>query len=71
MEMDATETRALETAMVGFVGKFDEKHRFTAADIREIHRRWLGEIYEWAGEYRRVNVSKASSRLLRLPVWQT
>lgn len=58
MEMDVTETRALETAMVGFVGKFDEKHRFVAADIREIHRRWLGGIYEWAGEYRRVNVSK-------------
>ncbi|MGV3627295.1 MAG: Fic/DOC family protein [Betaproteobacteria bacterium] len=58
MEMDVTETRALEAAMVGFVGKFDEKHCFVAADIREIHRRWLGEIYEWAGEYRQVNVSK-------------
>lgn len=57
-EMDDAEARALETAMVGLVGKYDEKHRFTAADIREIHRRWLGEIYEWAGEYRQVNVSK-------------
>ena len=58
MEMDVAEARALETAMVGFVGEFDEKHRFIAADIREIHRRWLGGIYEWAGEYRQVNVSK-------------
>ena len=58
MEMDVVETRALETAMVEFVGEFDEKHRFIAADIREIHRRWLGGIYEWAGEYRQVNVSK-------------
>ena len=23
-----------------------------------MHKIWLGEIYEWAGEYRRVNVSK-------------
>jgi len=58
MEMDVAEARALEAAMVGFVGEFDEKHRFIAADIREIHRRWLGGIYEWAGEYRQVNVSK-------------
>ena len=58
MEIDVAEARALETAMVGFVGEFDEKHRFIAAEIREIHRRWLGGIYEWAGEYRQVNVSK-------------
>jgi cell filamentation protein len=57
-EMDDVETRALEKVMVELVGKYDEKHRFTATDIREIHRLWLGEIYEWAGEYRQVNVSK-------------
>jgi cell filamentation protein len=56
--MDDTETRALEKAMVGLVGKYDENHRFTAADIREIHRLWLSEIYGWAGEYRQVNISK-------------
>jgi cell filamentation protein len=57
-EMDDAETRALERAMVEFVGKYDEHHRFSAADIRDLHRRWLGEIYEWAGDYRHVNVSK-------------
>jgi len=56
--MDDVEARALEKVMVELVGKYDEKHRFTATDIREIHRLWLGEIYEWAGEYRQVNVSK-------------
>lgn len=34
------------------------RQRFTAADIRLLHKRWLGEIYEWAGEYRQVNISK-------------
>ncbi len=57
-EMDDAEARALERAMVGLVGKYSERHRFTATDICEIHKSWLGEIYEWAGEYRRVNVSK-------------
>ena len=57
-EMDDAEARALEKAMVELVGKYDAEHRFTATDIREMHKRWLGEIYEWAGEYRQVNVSK-------------
>ncbi|MGQ0656805.1 MAG: Fic/DOC family protein [Chromatiales bacterium] len=57
-EMNDTEARALEKAMVGLVGKYDERHRFTTADIRAIHKSWLGEIYEWAGEYRQVNVCK-------------
>jgi len=57
-EMDDTEARALERAMIGLVGKYNERHRFTGTDICEIHKNWLGAIYEWAGEYRRVNVSK-------------
>ena len=56
--MDDVEARALERAMVGLVGKYSERHRFTAVNIREIHKNWLGDIYEWAGEYRQVNVSK-------------
>ena len=59
-EMDDTETRALEKAMVVSVRQYDEKHRFTAADICKIHKLWLGEIYDWAGEYRQVNVSKGA-----------
>ncbi len=31
---------------------------FTAEDICDIHRAWLGDVYEWAGKYRQVNVSK-------------
>ena len=57
-EMDDAEARALSSAMVGLLGKHDEQHRFTAADVCEFHGVWLGEIYEWAGKYRQVNVSK-------------
>jgi cell filamentation protein len=38
---------------------YDEEHRFTANDVCEFHRIWLGGIYAWAGEYRQMNVSKA------------
>ncbi|MDO9371809.1 MAG: Fic family protein [Gammaproteobacteria bacterium] len=57
-EMDDAEARALERAMVRLVGMYGERHRFTADDICELHKVWLGEIYEWAGRYRQVNVSK-------------
>jgi cell filamentation protein len=57
-DMDATEVRALERAMDLLVRTYDEHHQFTAPDLRDCHRTWLGDIYEWAGHYRRVNVSK-------------
>ena len=56
--MDDAEARALEHAVLELVGHYDDEHRFTAADICKIHKRWLGDIYEWAGAYRQVNISK-------------
>ena len=57
-EMDDAEAVALEKTMDELVRKYGETHRFTAADIRECHQAWLGDIYEWAGRYRQVNISK-------------
>ncbi|TAK43990.1 MAG: cell filamentation protein Fic [Betaproteobacteria bacterium] len=57
-EMNVVETRALQSAMDLFNRRFDADHRFTAEDICGMHRMWLEGIYEWAGEYRSVNVSK-------------
>jgi cell filamentation protein len=57
-EMDDAEALALKKAMEKLVRKFDEKHRFTAADIRAFHRIWLEGLYEWAGKYRQVNITK-------------
>jgi cell filamentation protein len=37
---------------------FQKEHRFTAADICNIHKVWLGNIYEWAGRYRQVKMAK-------------
>ena len=57
-EMDRVEALALEKSFDGFLHSFDKSRRFTVADICEMHRAWLGEIYEWAGQYRTVNMSK-------------
>lgn len=35
-------------------------HRFTAADIQKIHHLWLSPVYEWAGQFRQVNISKGN-----------
>lgn len=32
----------------------------TARDLCEWHRRWLGNVYEWAGAYRTVNMTKGN-----------
>jgi cell filamentation protein len=56
--MDAGEARALEKTMDALVRRYGATHRFAVLDLRECHRLWLGDIYEWAGQYRRVNVRK-------------
>ena len=56
--MDEAEARALEQAMDVLVRSYGETHWFTAQDLCGCHRSWLGGIYEWAGHYRQVNVSK-------------
>jgi len=57
-EMDEAESVALKTAIDKLVYMYDDKHSFIAEDIRTMHKVWLGDIYEWAGEYRQVNLSK-------------
>ena len=57
-DMDAAEARALEQAMDMLVRTYSETHRFTVTDLCDCHRIWLGSIYEWAGHYRQVNISK-------------
>ncbi len=72
--MDDAEALALERVMGELVRKYDEKHCFTAADICALHKAWLGGIYEWAGIYRQVNISKDGfpfAAAARVPVLMT
>ena len=70
--MGQRESEALLAATQRLIDETDRDHRFTAEDIRHMHRLWLGEIYPWAGDYRRVNLAKgdfpfaAANRIPRL-----
>ena len=59
-EIDQTEARELKRAEDTLFRIYDEAHQFTAQDICKIHKTWLGEIYEWAGKYRKVNLGKGT-----------
>jgi cell filamentation protein len=56
--MDQLEAIALRQAEEKTLHIYDEKHRFTATDVQKTHKLWLGDIYDWAGSYRQVNLSK-------------
>ena len=57
-DMQIVETRALLQLANDLLGEVTEVQRFTADDLCAWHARWLGDIYDWAGRYRLVNMSK-------------
>jgi len=57
-DIEEIESEALQKTLDKLLGIYDKEHRFKESDIKRMHKLWLGEIYEWAGKYRRVNVSK-------------
>ncbi|MDT8385632.1 MAG: Fic family protein [Gammaproteobacteria bacterium] len=57
-EMDKLEAESLIKATDALIHKYDADHQFTADDVCQMHELWLGDIYEWAGKYRTVNISK-------------
>ena len=57
-EIDRIETLEQFRALEKFTKIFDQEYKFTVKDICKMHKIWLGNIYEWAGTYRRVNISK-------------
>ena len=71
-EMDRLEGIEQLRALRELIKIYGKNHRFTAADICRIHKIWLGNIYPWAGKYRRVNLTKenftfaAATQLARL-----
>ena len=59
-EMDEAEAREQRRALEEILSVYTSDHRFIAADICRMHKIWLGGIYEWAGRYRQVNLSKGA-----------
>lgn len=56
--IEEAETVALKIVADKLLGIYHSGHRFTDADIRFMHKAWLGGIYAWAGEYRQVDLDK-------------
>jgi len=67
-EMEVAETQALFVAQADARRMYGSGHRFTSADIRRLHRMWLGEIYPWAGNYRTVNIGKGGFQFAHAPL---
>lgn len=57
-EMQRAESDALLSATNQLIDETTATARFTATYICEVHTRWLGAIYAWAGAYRSVNIAK-------------
>lgn len=56
--IEEVETRELYRVTDWLTEIYDQVHRFTAADICFMHKKWLGTVYGWAGKYRQVTMSK-------------
>ena len=67
-EMELVESQALEVAQEAALQHYGPNHRFTPADIRRLHRLWLGRIYPWAGRYRSVNIGKGGFQFAHAPL---
>jgi len=49
---------AYEDAALGY----SENHCFSVGDVCQLHKLFLGNIYEWAGEYRNIDISSPGIR---------
>lgn len=57
-EMDDLESRLLEDLYESVLRRDFPDRQLCVADLKTWHRRWLGNVYGWAGEERSVNLTK-------------
>lgn len=63
-EMENVELSLLDQLIGVVIDSVTENQTIIASDLCEWHRRWLGNVYVWAGHYRSVNMGKVISNLL-------
>lgn len=64
--MGVVESAALRKAYDRSLDELDTSTRFSVELLKEMHRGWLGKIYDFAGQIRTVNLSKG--RILFAPL---
>ncbi len=57
-DMQQAESEALESLNLAVLHEVTAQQRFTIDDLCAWHRRWLGHLYAWAGDFRQVNIGK-------------
>lgn len=57
-EMDDLESQLLEDLYESVLWRHFPDRRLWVADLKTWHRRWLGNVYGWAGKERSVNMAK-------------
>ncbi len=57
-DMQQAESEALEALTLALLDEVDAQQCFSVDDLCTWHRRWLGGIYAWAGDFRQVNMGK-------------
>ena len=62
VEMDEVEAVALKQAENLLFHAYSEDYRFSVEGLFKIHKVWLGKIYEWAGKYRTIDLTKGEFR---------
>lgn len=67
-DMAEAESQALEIAQEAALEQYGPSHRFSATDVCELHRLWLGPIYPWAGKYRTINIGKGGFQFAHAPL---
>jgi len=57
-EMDRVELELLDQITESLVDELAADKGLSVSDLCDWHRRWLGNVYSWAGEFRSVNMGK-------------
>ena len=60
--IDRAEAHALERVQEIYYAQLTQQTRVTDALLKQMHRDWLGVIFEWAGKYRTVELEKSGFR---------
>ena len=56
-ELEHRENEALISAYDSAALNYSDTHRFTSKDVCDLHKLFLGGIFDWAGNYRQVDIS--------------
>lgn len=64
-DLDVIELELFDDLTVQLLDEIEIDQGISAENLCEWHHRWLGNVFDWAGHYRTVNMSKSVFTLLQ------